>query len=229
MGFVSPIASSQCSTIGWLTGWRPARGLLLPSALTRSAALWMSSTVMTVFSSRKRSSPWNPRHLQARRSNHFAHHLVHTAAERDHQIPLRLTVEPLQQLGGVRFGRLAVLADDLFGQSADVLNALGAKHFGRRGVGDVDGFTGRGNLPVEQLVDPPDRMNLTEGAAHVLVVDRCHAVTAGLGRPRVYAVVDAGEPARGAKHHPLVVQLGGDQSPAAVLLADQHVSGNPNV
>jgi hypothetical protein len=77
-----------------------------------------------------------------------------------------------------------------FGNPADILNRLGAKHFRRRGVGHVDVLARRSHLPVEQLVDPPNRMDLNERAADILMVD--HAVTAGLGRPRVNAIVDAG-------------------------------------
>src|ERR1700712_2376536 len=113
MGFLSPMASSQWSTIGWFTGGRPTRGLLLPSALTFSAAAWMSSmALMMLCSSRKRSSPGHPRHLQSRCGDHLAHHLVDTAAERDDQISLGLAVEPFEQLGGLGVGRVAVRADD---------------------------------------------------------------------------------------------------------------------
>lgn len=51
---------------------------------------------------------------------------------------------------------------DLLGQPARVLNALGAKHFGGRRIGDVDVFAGRGHLPVQQLVDAPHRPDFTE-------------------------------------------------------------------
>src|SRR5215217_8379134 len=154
MGFLSPIASSQCSTIGWLTGWRPTRGLLLPSALTRSAAARMSSTALIAVlgSSRKRSSR-HPRHLEARRCNHFSHHLVHTAAKRDHQIPLGLAVEPPEESGRILFRRIPVLSDDLFRQPTRVLDPFGAKYFGCRGIGDVNGFARCCDLPVEQFVD----------------------------------------------------------------------------
>ena len=37
------------------------------------------------------------------------------------------------------------------------------------------------------------------------------------------------DPAGRAEHHPLVVELGGDQLPALVLLADQHVDRHPHV
>ena len=89
---------------------------------------------------------------------------------------------------------LPCCADDLLGQPADVLNAFGAKHFRRRGVGDVDGLARRGDLPVEQLVDPPHRLDLTERALDVVVVERGDAVAARLGRPRVDPVVERREP-----------------------------------
>src|SRR3978361_1130666 len=113
------MASVQWSIMGWFTGCRPTRGLLLPPALTRSGAGVMSRTglIKALCSSRKRSSPRHPRHLQPRRGNHLAHHFVDTAAERDDQVALGLAVEPLQQFGGRRFGRVAVLADDLLGKS----------------------------------------------------------------------------------------------------------------
>src|SRR6201991_2704013 len=72
-------------------------------------------------------------------------------------------------------------------------------------------------------------MDLTERAAHVRVVDRRHPVAARLGRPRVNAVVYAGEPAGGAEHYAFVVQLGGDQPPAAVLLTDEHVGRHAHI
>ena len=43
------------------------------------------------------------------------------------------------------------------------------------------------------------------------------------------AVVERREPPGRTEHHPLVVELGGDQPPAAVLLADEHVGGHPDV
>src|SRR5207248_6033430 len=42
-------------------------------------------------------------------------------------------------------------------------------------------------------------------------------------------VVQRGETACGAQHHALVVELSGNQSPAAVFLADKHVGGHPDV
>ena len=117
---------------------------------------------MVLCSSRKRSSPRNPRHLQPRRRDHLPHHLVDAAAERDDQVALGLAVQPVQQLGGRALGGVAVLADDLLGQPADPLNAFGAKYLRGCGVGDLDGLATRGDLPVEQLVDPPDRANLAE-------------------------------------------------------------------
>src|SRR5882757_8357678 len=193
------MASSQWSTIGWFTGWRPTRGLLRPSALTRSAAFWMSSTA-AVCSSRKRSSPlmrlrsspWHPRNLQARRRDHLAHHLVDTAAERDDEIALGLAVEPLEKLGGFRVCRVAVSTDDRLGEPPDVLNALGAKHFGCRRVGDVDVLSGCRHLPVQQLVDAPHGLDLAERTLDVVMVERGVPGTARLGRPRVDAVIDGG-------------------------------------
>ncbi len=45
----------------------------------------------------------------------------------------------------------------------------------------------------------------------------------------MHAVVDPGDPARRSEHHPFVVELGGDQPPAGVLLADEHVDRNPDI
>src|SRR5882757_2100205 len=213
------MASSQWSTIGWFTGWRPTRGLLRPSALTRSAAFWMSSTALMTL----RFSPWHPRNLQARRRDHLAHHLVDTAAERDDEIALGLAVEPLEKLGGFLVGRVAVSTDDRLGEPPDVLNALGAKHFGCRRVGDVDVLSGRRHLPVQQLVDAPHGLDLAERTLDVVMVERGVPGTARLGRPCVDAVIDGSDPPGGTEHHSLVVELGGDQPPAAVLLADEHV------
>ena len=72
-------------------------------------------------------------------------------------------------------------------------------------------------------------MDLTERALHVVVIDRGDPVAAGLGRPGVHPVVDGGKSAGRAEHHPLVVQLGGDQPPATVLLADQHLRRNADI
>ena len=45
----------------------------------------------------------------------------------------------------------------------------------------------------------------------------------------MHLVVDAGHPTGRAETHPLVVELRGDQLPATVLLADEHVGGHVDV
>src|SRR6185437_9829819 len=117
--------------MGWFTGCRPVRGLLLPSALTRSAAALMSSVVVMILcSSRKRSSPRNPRNLQPRRRDHLPHDFVDPSTECDDEVALGLAVQPFEQFGRVRIRRIAVCSDDLLGQPPRVLNAFGAEHFG---------------------------------------------------------------------------------------------------
>jgi hypothetical protein len=52
-----------------------------------------------------------------------------------------------------------------------ISTGLPGAHFRRGGVREVDGLARGGHLRVEQLVDPPGRVNLAEGAPHVLMVD----------------------------------------------------------
>ena len=72
-------------------------------------------------------------------------------------------------------------------------------------------------------------MDLAECALDVVLIDRRDVVAAGLGCPGLYAVVDSGDFAGRAEHDALVVELGGDQSPTRILLADKHLGGNPNI
>ena len=140
-----------------------------------------------------------------------------------------MRVQPPQQFGGLLFGGIAVLGDNLLGQSADPLNPLGGEHLGGGGIGDLDGVPRRRDLPVEQLVDAPDRVDLAEGALDVVLIDRRDAVATGLGRPGLNAVVDPGDLAGRSEHDALMVELGGDQPPTRVLLADEHLGRHADI
>ena len=129
MGLLSPIASSQWSTIGWFTGCATDPRLAAARGLDLSAASWMSSTVTHLGT----LGTFRPDAAIISRITSFT-----PPPNVITRLRLVWRVEPVQQFGGVRLGRVAVLADDLLGESPDILNALGAKHFRRRRIGDVD-------------------------------------------------------------------------------------------
>src|SRR3954452_4907213 len=120
--------------MGWFTGCRPVRGLLLPSALIRSAAALMSSVVVMILcssrhpwsalraSAHRGSSPRNPRNLQSRRRDHLAHDFVEPSTERDDEGALGLAVQPFEPLCGIRIRRIAVRSADLLVETPRVLN-----------------------------------------------------------------------------------------------------------
>ena len=223
------MASSQWSTIGWFTGWRPVRGVLLPSALARSAAARIRSTAVTsvlcsstaviaaLCSSRRRSSR-NPRDLQPSRRNHLAHHLVDPTAEGDDQIPLRLGVKPFQQFGRWRtrpdFRRYRPPPRPV-GQPAgmrSVPNTLVAAASATSMISAPAATCQlRSSLIRQTALISPRRQT------HVVAVDGRHAVTTGLRGPGVHVIVDGGDLARRTEHDAFVVQLRGDQPPPGVL------------
>ena len=51
-----------------------------------------------------------------------------------------MRIQPLQQLSGLLLGRIAVLGDDLLGETADPLNPLCGEHLGGGRVGHLDGL-----------------------------------------------------------------------------------------
>ena len=72
-------------------------------------------------------------------------------------------------------------------------------------------------------------MDLAERPLDVVLVDRRDTVAAGLGCPGLDPVVDAGDLSGRTEHDALVVELGGNQPPARVLLAHEHVGRNPDI
>ena len=94
----------------------------------------------------------------------------------------------------------------------------------RIGHGHRPGGAGGRDLPVQQLVDAERRGDRGERGAHVGPVG-----DAVRHRPRVDPVTQPFEAAGRTEHHPLVVELGGDQLPALVLLAHEHVGGDAHV
>src|SRR4051794_37128076 len=59
-------------------------------------------------------SSWYPRQVEPELGDQLALHLVHATTEGDDQSALRLDIEPVQELTGVRVGGVAVSPDHLF-------------------------------------------------------------------------------------------------------------------
>lgn len=152
----------------------------------------------------------NARKLQAGGRNQFAHHLVDSTAEGDHQVALDLHVEPLHEISSFGIDRISVPPDDLFRESTDPLDTLGRKHFGCRSVGDIYRIRiTRRHLPVEQFVEAVRRMNLAERAPYVNVIKQVFT----LG-PIEDVVVNPCDTTCRTEHDALVVELRRDQAPA---------------
>jgi hypothetical protein len=110
-----------------------------------------------------------------------------------------------------------------------LLELLGGIDLRRGRVGDVDGG-GHRDLPVEQLVDPQAGIGPPQRTADIRLGEQRPAVRPGpVCGPAEHPVIQTGEPASRAEHHPFVVELSGHQPPAGVLLPDPHRDRNPHV
>src|SRR3954465_468981 len=222
--FRSPSAWLQWWIIAVFTGSGHGGKARSPSAATCSASAISRSCMLSP--SATEASARGPRQAEADHRDDLTLDLVDAAAEGQHQGALHPAVQPFDQVACLLVARVAVPRQRLADDAPGVLHALRAADLGGRGVRRAEPaevHAGR-DLPVEQLVDAQEGVDLGDRAAYGGLLDQRPPVPARLGpRPGGEPVVGVAEVARRAERDPLVVELVDDEVPALVLLADEHV------
>ncbi|MNZ73831.1 hypothetical protein D3C78_922590 [compost metagenome] len=130
------------------------------------------------------------------------------------------------------FADQTVGTDDLGQLAQDLDHRFGAVDLGGRGQRHIHApvLEVGGDAEVDQAHGFQARVALGQRAAHPGLVDGLAALLVGAARPQVDAAEQPGDLVRpGAEAEALVVELRGDQPPATVQLADQHVGRHLDV
>ena len=213
-GSLPPRASVQVRIIGRFTGSRAARGRLSPAAARRAAAARICSSVR-----------WPPRGTRGRPRPAVAmsSRWISFTPPPKVSTTLRLSWTSSQVIRAAVSGSASACRPTTSARSGPMTCSCSEE---KTLVAEASATSTAGAAATCQLSSSLTRMTAEARASARRTSGWAEQVPCG--GPRPHPVVQGGDPPGRAEHHPLVVELRGDQPPAVVLRADPHPGRDPH-